>query len=173
MNWEAVAAVGEVLGSVAVFVTLGYLAIQVRHAREETRRALSQNRMAANRELIALQLDERNLAASMKAEVALQSAQLPIHAILMEQGGLTWEEAQRVFMTEVAAWNYRIHVITHIDELPEIERDLFDQAIRARFHSAIVRLIFEVHFKPGLHPVVSKYVENLLDRPPQIRQATR
>jgi len=30
MNWEALAAVGEILGAVAVFVTLLYLAIQVR-----------------------------------------------------------------------------------------------------------------------------------------------
>jgi hypothetical protein len=45
MNWEAIGAVGELLGSLAVFVTLGYLAVQVRHARAEASRALSQGRM--------------------------------------------------------------------------------------------------------------------------------
>ena len=31
MNWEEVGAIGQVLGSIAVFVTLGYLAVQVKH----------------------------------------------------------------------------------------------------------------------------------------------
>jgi hypothetical protein len=29
MNWEGVGAIGQVLGSIAVFVTLGYLAAEV------------------------------------------------------------------------------------------------------------------------------------------------
>ena len=29
MNWDAIAAIGQVLGSLAVFITLGYLALQV------------------------------------------------------------------------------------------------------------------------------------------------
>lgn len=39
-----------------MLVTLGCLAVQVRHARSEARRSLSQGRMVANRELIALEL---------------------------------------------------------------------------------------------------------------------
>ena len=72
MNWDAIGAVGELLGSLAVFVTLGYLAIQVRHARAEASRALSQGRMEANRALLLLDLDEQNLAARLKAEAALE-----------------------------------------------------------------------------------------------------
>src|SRR5262245_2422184 len=30
MNWDAIGAIGQVLGSVAVFITLGYLALQMR-----------------------------------------------------------------------------------------------------------------------------------------------
>ena len=33
MNWDAIGAIGEILGAVAVVVTLTYLAVQVRHAR--------------------------------------------------------------------------------------------------------------------------------------------
>jgi hypothetical protein len=32
MNWEAIGAVGEVLGAIGVIVTLGYLAVQVRRS---------------------------------------------------------------------------------------------------------------------------------------------
>ena len=30
MNWDAIGAIGEVIGALAVFITLGYLAIQIR-----------------------------------------------------------------------------------------------------------------------------------------------
>ena len=33
MNWDAIGAIGQMLGSIAVFVTLGYLAVQVRRIR--------------------------------------------------------------------------------------------------------------------------------------------
>lgn len=35
MNWDAIGAVGEVLGAVAVIATLAYLAVQVRHLKSE------------------------------------------------------------------------------------------------------------------------------------------
>lgn len=45
MNWDAVGAISEGLGSVAVMVTPLYLAIQVRHAPAETKRAVSLERL--------------------------------------------------------------------------------------------------------------------------------
>ena len=42
MNWEAIGAIGEILGAAAVVLTLGYLAIQVRHAKNAT---ADQNRL--------------------------------------------------------------------------------------------------------------------------------
>lgn len=52
MNWDAIGAVGQVLGSVAVFVTLGYLAVQIRHAR------IAQN--AASCERVAQRFNQIN-----------------------------------------------------------------------------------------------------------------
>jgi hypothetical protein len=46
MNWEAIGAVGEVFGAIAVVVSVIYLAIQVRKQTEEAR-------LAATRELAA------------------------------------------------------------------------------------------------------------------------
>ena len=42
MNWDAIGAIGEILGAAAVVLTLGYVAIQVRHAKNET---ADQNRL--------------------------------------------------------------------------------------------------------------------------------
>jgi hypothetical protein len=33
VNWEAIGAIGEILGALAVVLTLGYLAVQIRHTR--------------------------------------------------------------------------------------------------------------------------------------------
>ena len=42
MDWEAIGAVGEILGAGAVFLSLGYLAIQVKVASTTTKQS-SQN----------------------------------------------------------------------------------------------------------------------------------
>lgn len=51
----------------------------------------------------------------------------------MNVAELTWEEAYRVFMVEVAAWNYRVWTITNIEDLSPAERQLFDSAIRVKY----------------------------------------
>jgi hypothetical protein len=55
MNWDEVGAIGQVLGSVAVFVTLGYLAVQVHDARTDLRGSISQGRSEAIRGLFLTQ----------------------------------------------------------------------------------------------------------------------
>jgi len=47
MNWDAIGAIGQMLGSIAVLVTLIYLGVQLRHVRAETRRSMNQGRAAA------------------------------------------------------------------------------------------------------------------------------
>jgi hypothetical protein len=42
MNWEAIGAIGEIVGATAVILTFGYLAVQVRYAKNAT---LDQNRL--------------------------------------------------------------------------------------------------------------------------------
>ena len=51
MNWEAIGAIGELVSSLAVLVTLIYLTLQVKHARTESRAALLQHRSDATRQL--------------------------------------------------------------------------------------------------------------------------
>jgi len=39
MNWEAIGAIGEIVGALAVVLTLGYLAVQTRHSAASTQSA--------------------------------------------------------------------------------------------------------------------------------------
>ncbi|MEJ2132567.1 MAG: hypothetical protein P8Y95_13345 [Gammaproteobacteria bacterium] len=57
------------------------------------------------------------------------------------------------------------HVITHIDELPDIERGLFDRAMQMRFGGGgVSQFIYETHLKPTAHPEIVGYIENVLSR---------
>jgi len=57
MNWEAIGAIGEIIGAVAVVVTLAYLAVQVRNstriARSATRQAIAETAMEHGTHLIS------------------------------------------------------------------------------------------------------------------------
>lgn len=44
MNWNAVGAIGQILGSVAVFVTIGFLAVQVHDNETQMQRSIAESR---------------------------------------------------------------------------------------------------------------------------------
>jgi len=47
MNWEAVGAIAEALGVIAIFVSLVYMAVQIRQNTREVSRSIDANRLAA------------------------------------------------------------------------------------------------------------------------------
>ena len=52
MNWEAISAVGEIVGAMAVIVTLIYVAVQVRHSTKETQAVSAQTAHALDHEFL-------------------------------------------------------------------------------------------------------------------------
>ena len=164
MNWDAIGAISEAVGSIAVFVTLGYLAIQVRHARSEAQRALSQGREQSVRELCTLNADERISRAATKASVALGFEPSPFTKLLMEQSGLTRDEANLLFWSHLSWWIYRLSIIPHVDQLPIVERADFEAAIKGAYgFPGIPQLFYQAHIKPFAHPDAVRYITNLLD----------
>jgi len=61
MDWEAIGAVGELVGAVAVVMTLGYLAVQVRYARRATSDTNRLTRAVGIRELLGRLVDDDRL----------------------------------------------------------------------------------------------------------------
>jgi hypothetical protein len=53
MNWEAIGAIGEIIGAAAVVVTLAYFALQIRHAQQAAADTSRLNRGVGIRELLA------------------------------------------------------------------------------------------------------------------------
>ena len=78
MNWEEVGAIGQVLGSVAVFITLVYLAVQVRHARQDVRRSINQSRFETIRQFnMTYATDERLNNLRVKSHLLLGGQEFP------------------------------------------------------------------------------------------------
>jgi hypothetical protein len=161
MNWEAIAAIGQMLGSIAVFVTLGYLAVQVRHARSETRSALSQRRSEGLHDLLIAQNDERLNRLTVKAQTTLGDQPFPFVSALMHQAGLTREEATSVAWMQLAVWSYRISIIPYVDELTPMEHAVFDAGVRSYGNPGFYRLFYETT-KRSAHPDAVRYIDKLL-----------
>ena len=96
---------GEFVGSLAVLITLGYIAVQVRHTRLENKRALAQSRVESNRALIEMELADENLSARVQANMALGFPFSGVMKSLMETAELTLEDTWRAWLIEIASWN--------------------------------------------------------------------
>lgn len=60
MNWEAIGAVGEIIGAIAVLLTLLYLAIQVRESSKATRLQTAQSTFHLSFEMVTLLASGQN-----------------------------------------------------------------------------------------------------------------
>jgi hypothetical protein len=162
MSWEEVSAIGQVLGSIAVFVTLGYLTVQVRHAHGEFRRSIRQGRGEALRELHLFRAgDPRMIAIANKVNAALGVEPSGFIKELMERAALTRDEAMALNVELIAWWSYRSQVISHIGELPPEDRLEFDAITRAAYSASYGRLWYEPQ-RGVLNPVSVRYIDNLL-----------
>jgi len=71
MNWNAVGAVGQILGSLATFVTVGYLVVQVHDTERDIKRSIAQGRAERNMEINLAESDERIATIRVKGVMGL------------------------------------------------------------------------------------------------------
>jgi hypothetical protein len=165
--WDAIGAIGQMLGSVAVCVMLGYLAVQVQHARNETRRAISSNRADALRQLWTTRAtDERLRDVRVKAEQSLGSMAIsPGFVETMMALGLTRGEAVALACEEAAWWNALWPAIEQMDELSTGQRMEHELGIRNGYGGSGVRAIWYRGVKAYLNSDAVRYIDNLLAQP--------
>jgi len=165
MNWDAIAAIGQMLGSIAVFVTLGYLAVQVSHARSEVRRSISQSRRETVRQFnTTYATNERLCNLRLKSNILLGGPEIPFVRELTERTGMTAEEATAVYWDEVAWWHYRTQTIPYLHELSPEERRVFEFGIN-HYRTLPVPTLWYGTNKFWLHADAVRYVDNLLAQP--------
>jgi hypothetical protein len=96
MNWEAIGAIGEIIGAIAVIVSLAYLGIQFRNQNIESRIASIHEVLVGFRREIAAFRDPEMAALLAKGSVHFEelSDTEKIQFVAMIQGPLRfWEEA--------------------------------------------------------------------------------
>ena len=134
MNWDEVGAIGQVLGSVAVFVTLGYLAVQVstRGERCGVRSAKAVRKPFANSAMTQCNQRAIDQSALRKAQRgARRRDPVPFVAALMERRADARRGGRDSGLEQLAWWHYRTQVIRTWTNCPRGERTQFDVRLRA------------------------------------------
>ena len=161
MNWEAIGAIGEVFGAMALFLVL----LQVRHARAEVRRSISHGRAEVARELMLNHVNNERLThIYSKVATGLGAEPIPFVEALKVRSGITAEEAVSVLWNEAAWWQYRVQAIIYVNELTTAERIAFDGTLHSYKENPLRRLWYETT-KPTLNPDAVRYIDNLLAQP--------
>lgn len=150
MNWDAIGAIGELLGATAVLVTLVYLALQVRHARNDLRRSIQQSRTTAFRELMLERTRNSELQnAIIKARKAFKPEMDSLEE-LQQAADLSENEMFVLGADNINFWLYRVDVIDNIDHLGVQQRKHFNQGIHPYYKVGFGGLWFNEYSE--LHP---------------------
>jgi len=174
VNWEEVGAIGQVLGSVAVLITLVYLSVQVAHARQETRRAIDNSLSSGVQSwTMTLAVDQRLNRLFVGANDALSGGQLPPFMSEMTRlTGMTIEDATALLWALSAQFEWLARSIAYIDELPPSRREDVDRNLHAIYGMIPVSKMFYGMMKPTLNRDAVRYIDDLLARAPATQSSS-
>jgi hypothetical protein len=165
MNWHAIGAIGQILGSLATFVTVGYLVVQVHDTEKEMQRSIAQSRTERTMELgLLLATNERLVSIHNRGNAALVDKPPPPFFAAATKLGLTMDEAISLYGHYMAAWNHTSQSILYLNELPTGEREQFDQMNRGDFAEPLWQFWYSFA-KPTLSPEAVRYVDALMAQP--------
>jgi len=163
MNWEAIGAVGELLGALAVATSLLYASLQVRQAKIEMKRSISQHRADALAALYLNRASNAHLCAVLTtANAALGAQATPFVEALTSRARLTVQDAVALHTEQEAWWLHGAQIFSALDELPAAERTEFERATRKTYGTESVSRLWYETTKASLNPDVVHYVDTLL-----------
>ena len=139
MNWEAVGASAEAFGVILVLVTLVYLAIQVRDAKDQVRRSIQQSRHSNLRELYLAPTQNTDLASVCSKTDAVWTLEIESEDQLFEKAGLSPQEAFIWRSYQRAWWTHWREVIGNRDQLSQTQLDEVNLGIKTIFTTTTAR----------------------------------
>lgn len=172
MNWDAVSAIGQLIGSLVVLVTLMYLAIQVRHAERTMRRAIRQERFQAVRELLLNRANSGELSRGILSVNGALGAPTPRFVdVVVQRASISPEVAFALLFEQMAWWQYRQHVLADLDELPPGERRDFELAVRSHYAPNTIGALWYELNRAGLNDDATRRVDEILALTPTATQS--
>ncbi len=165
MNWEAIGAGGELLGSLIVLLTLVYLSIQVRNAREELKHTIRQNNDAANREIILETVRNPRLTGAL-AKTFKKGPSNQLVERYIEQYDLEVEDA--IVLTNYYGARFRLlqqTILYDFEFLDEPEKREFSGTTKHLFGSGAGKVFWEfVSIRREIDAEVEKFMRETLSR---------
>ena len=165
MSWEAIGAIGQMLGSIAVFVTLGYLAVQVGHARREMQRSISQSRSEGIRDMFMTRLsNERLTALNLRVQRAMGGLPLEFATALIAQTGVTEDDAYTLHWEQAAWWQGEVQTARYLNELTDAERIAWERNVRRAYSGNRHSALWYEMMKDTLNPDTVHCIDSVLAR---------
>lgn len=158
MNWEAIGAVGEIVGALAVVLTLVYLALQVRTAKRATIDQNTLSRADGVREMILAICQDDSLRMGVVDDAQLRH----VYEDFAQSKGITVEAASKVDWQN-CYW-FWLHWGQWASTHDEIGINELEHLIASFYSSPGMRMSWEKSpwSKPLLDPVFVKFVDSIL-----------
>ena len=161
MNWEAVGAVAESLGVLAVFVTLAYLAIQVKYAKDQVRLSIQQVRNSSLRDLSLTVAQNPGLASLVSKAEGACTPDIESEKQLFEAAGFNAQEEVIWQSYQRAWWVHWREVIDNRDELSKSQLDHVKLGIATIFSNTSARIY--LNSMGTLESTTTRYMKSILE----------
>jgi hypothetical protein len=158
MNWDAIGAIGEIVGAAAVVLTLGYLALQIRHSKQAT---TDSNRIARSngvREWLLVMASNDRLRESWDAFTNMND----FHAETSKQFGVEVDVAARAHYA--AVYFFWLHWGQYASSMDERDRQELQNLIRNWYATAPIKYQRDNSpiAKPIMHQPWIDFVDSVL-----------
>jgi hypothetical protein len=166
VNWEAIGAIGELLSATAVFVTLIYVAFQVRNARKELQHNVLNSRDVATRELLLETIRNPLLGAAIaESDFSFREKPNPVLQHIKEVTSWSDEKTATFVNYQTAYWFHRVEVVREVSELTPAQKQDFDLNITFSYSDGLGNVWWEEwkKWRPSGDPTV-KYCDEILSK---------
>jgi hypothetical protein len=162
MDWSAIGAIGEILGAIAVALTLGYFAIQFRAAKDATADANRLERARGVREIMLATSTNDKFRETITKGLQLSS----YYEDLGNQLDMSPEQASS-FDWAMLYW-FWLHWGQHASETSEADVNELTNVINVFYRNPGVRFCWENSpwAKPALESDFVEFVDNILAKEP-------
>ncbi len=134
MSWDAFGAIAEAMGTIAVLVTLIYLARQVSQDREERHRSLLAYRQTTVRDFTMERVRNPDLTrALLKGRMNNGDPLPPPFLAVQEAGQLTDEETSMIHNYFLAHFLFRIETLQNLHLMSEQHRVSFEEQLYGNY----------------------------------------
>ena len=158
-------ALGEFFGSIVVFVTLIYVALQIRLARRELKRNVQNSWLQAVRDNWVNRIQNPQLLdAMLKADSKLEPPHLqgPFMRVMVEQAGLTPREAYLLLCDQIVQWQHWVATIENLEEVSPATVARMNAAIKTFYQSSYGKVFWEHQREQNIERAATRYIEAVL-----------